>query len=124
MNGSIPLPDLRFEQSFMRSLQGYADDTLKKPFVKLLKLQLSKRQDYPDDLLDEIEAPPLSPITPSVVLYAIIKDQIIMPLVQGFLWAGILLSWRPIRVSLIGYGLRSGQYLYNMIGIPSFKPYK
>jgi hypothetical protein len=104
---SIQVPDLRFEQSFLRSLQAYAgsggsDTTLSEK--ELMQV-------------DSTDTPPLNPITPSIVLYAVLKDQLLMPFVQGFLWAAILMLWRPMRVALIGAGQSTGKYLFNMIGV-------
>ncbi|CAH2353285.1 hypothetical protein CLIB1423_10S01508 [[Candida] railenensis] len=108
---SLPIPDLRFEQSFLRSLDGYAG---KRSDGGLSEKELQALESGDPDAL----APaPLNPVTPGIVVYAVLKDQIIMPLVQGFIWAGILLSWRPVRVGIIRYGQRSGEYLFNMIGL-------
>lgn len=110
---SLPIPDLRFEQSFLRSLDSYAG---KRSDGGLSEKELQALEQGDGDHEHEALAP-LNPVTPGIVIYAVLKDQIIMPLVQGFLWAGILLSWRPVRVGIIRYGQRSGEYLFNMIGL-------
>ena len=102
---ALPIPDLRFEQSFMKQLNKYAGNQqsqsnkldLLKPHntspltdedLKLLNEELDEEEQ------DELYKP-LNPITPSVVIYAILKDQILIPLLQGFLWTGVLISMRP-----------------------------
>ena len=85
-----PIPDLRFEQSFFRSLQTYANKkaginhTLSEKELKLMGVDESAEDlNVEGNTLQAPVAPNSAPITPSVVAYAVIKDQIILPL-QGF----------------------------------------
>mgnify|MGYP004709986517 CR=1 FL=1 len=77
---SLPIPDLRFEQGFYRLLEGYA---AKAPLVRS-NAKSSKSQ-----------------ISAAVVAYAVIKDQVIMAFLQGFVWAGILSLVTPVRRFLV-----------------------
>ncbi|EEQ36753.1 hypothetical protein EJF18_10903 [Clavispora lusitaniae] len=118
-----PIPDLRFEQSFFRSLQTYANKkaginhTLSEKELKLMGVDESA-----EDLNVEgntLQAPvaPLAPITPSVVAYAVIKDQIILPLLQGFLWSGFLLCLGPVMRAIVANGQTCGTWLAQMVGL-------
>lgn len=60
---------------------------------------------------------PIEPITPGIVIYAILKDQILMPLLQGFAWTGFLLSIRPIAAVLIAQGQHTGIWVSNLLGL-------
>ena len=129
---SLPIPDLRFEESFLKQLNKYAGNQTqqqKQPnkleFLKKKHSQLATLTD--EDLkllneeLDEEEQneliKPLNPITPSVVIYAIIKDQILMPLLQGFLWTGVLISIRPFLRIVVRNGQYAGHWLSNLLGV-------
>ncbi|ODV82914.1 hypothetical protein CANARDRAFT_187015, partial [[Candida] arabinofermentans NRRL YB-2248] len=99
----ITIPDLRFQESFKRTLQANAV-TLQKRSSKKDKTvsnnnksnsnsnsnSLTVQQDDDDD--DDEELPPIST---SVVIYTIIKDQIIMQFVQGFGYALLFLLAKP-----------------------------
>lgn len=88
---TIKLPDLRFEQLFRQSLNVYAATTGKASAFS----------------------------TPSVsiktIVYAVIKDQIIMQFLQGFGTAAVLMSLRPYSKFLLRSGQRWGLYLRNNI---------
>ncbi|CAI5759162.1 unnamed protein product [Candida verbasci] len=126
---SFIIPDLRFEQSFMKQLDIYAGNKResKKPsaFNKRNYIEIATLTDKElDNINDDIDLKeqkellkPLNPITPSIILYAIIKDQIIMPLLQGFLWTGILLSIRPVLQLVVKNGQTVGGYISNLLGI-------
>lgn len=105
----ITIPDLRFEQSFLKSLQTYANGkkTLADDELKLL--------DEPGE--DSPQFQPIAPITPGIVAMAVIKDQIIMPLIQGFLWSGFLISVRPFLGLVVASGQRCGIWFGNMVGL-------
>ncbi|EMG45847.1 hypothetical protein G210_3927 [Candida maltosa Xu316] len=130
---SLPIPDLRFEQSFMRSLNKYAGNhqpsaelplgsktyshvaTLTDADLQLMNQQL-------DDEEEEELYKPLNPITPSIIIYAIIKDQILMPLLQGFLWTGLLISVRPFLGLIVKNGQNAGHWVSNLLGLNKLTP--
>ncbi|KAH3666241.1 hypothetical protein OGAPHI_004430 [Ogataea philodendri] len=72
----LPIPDLRFEQVFRKKLLVAAQ-------------QQSKARAKTTDV------DPLPIITPTLVIYTIFKDQIIMPFVQGFGYAFAFMLLRP-----------------------------
>lgn len=114
---AITIPDLRFEQSFLKSLDRYADQAQsKKSAISNAELKLL---DIDDDksVTNEAELAPIAPITPGIVMYAILKDQIFMPLLQGFLWSGLLLCVRPFLGMIVANGQRWGTWVANGIGI-------
>ncbi|ODV76992.1 uncharacterized protein CANTADRAFT_32402, partial [Suhomyces tanzawaensis NRRL Y-17324] len=112
------IPDLRFEQTFIKQLNSYAGRdtqdvaTLSEEELKLVNSDLDKKEIEARDSLT-----PLEPITPSIVIYAIIKDQILMPLLQGFLWSGFLLSVSPILAGVVAHGQRTGTWVANLVGL-------
>lgn len=127
---SIPLPDTRFEQSFMKSLRTYATNFSKKDQPKHLSNLDPSQIDSMNKSLDTQEQQELSqplppPITPSIVAYAVIKDQIIMPLLQGLLWTGILILSRPTLRLIVHQGHKCGVYLSTILGLnrSSFSTY-
>lgn len=87
---NIPIPDLRFENNFRKSLRAYS----KKDRVSAT---------------EELE--PLEPITPGAVFYAIIKDQILMQFLQGFGTAVFFMLMRPYLKYLANSGFRWGRRL-------------
>lgn len=123
----VVLPDLRFEQSFMKSLHAYANKSHTKKTAKKLKkhditdaeLKLLNQEldEKEQEQLETEELLPLEPITPGIVIYAIVKDQIILPLLQGFLWAGILITTRPILLAVVVQGQKCGVWLSSILGL-------
>lgn len=123
----IQLPDLRFEQSFMRSLHAYAHKSyssrntkkLKKHDIteEELKLLNQELDDKEQEQLESEELTPLQPITPGIIIYAVVKDQIIMPLLQGFLWAGILITSKPVLQALVFQGQKCGVWVSTILGL-------
>ncbi|CAH6720579.1 hypothetical protein CLIB1444_04S03268 [[Candida] jaroonii] len=110
----LPLPDLRFEQSFVASLHKYADtqpklDQMSVEQLDQLNVELDRREQ--EELINPL------PITPSIVTYAVIKDQILMPLIQGFLYTGALILVRPILRMIVLNGQNFGHSLASFIGI-------
>ncbi|ODV64810.1 hypothetical protein HYPBUDRAFT_154148 [Hyphopichia burtonii NRRL Y-1933] len=123
---TIAIPDLRFEQSFTRSLNSYA-----------IQQQESKirRHEAADVNLEELNAKldeaeqqelqtsgahgvqPIGPITPGIVIYAIIKDQILMPFIQGFFLTGVLIAIKPFLNTITAQGQRCGIWLANGLGL-------
>lgn len=109
----LPLPDLRFEQSFVASLHRYAD-TQPHPDITPEELhQMNIDLDRHEE--DEVNIP--LPITPSIVTYAVIKDQILMPLIQGFLYTGALILVKPLLRMIVINGQNFGHSLASFIGI-------
>lgn len=116
MNG-INLPDLRFEQSFMKLLAQYAGNPPKTATgLSDQELELLGK-DVDEEEQRILEGGPLSPITPGIVVYALIKDQIIMPLLQGFLWTGLLIAARLVLQAVVRNGQMFGAKLYNLVGL-------
>lgn len=117
---SLQIPDLRLEQSFLRSLRVYAQRKEKGKYDQLGIPHFSgDKPDLFSKQLDEEEQeilaqtqegilPPLSSVLPSIVTYAIIKDHIIMPFLQGFMWAGFLLAVRPYLNAVFRHGRQWG----------------
>lgn len=117
---SIPIPDLRFEQSFLKSLHNYANPRS----ATLTDADLAKLNSASDDENDLPEMKPIAPITPGIVALAIIKDQIFMPLLQGFLWSGFLLSLAPLARMIVASGRSTGLWVANFLGIGSRRSYR
>lgn len=121
----IKIPDLRFEQSFMRSLQAYSGQKqpvepttvtgLSDAELELLSAEVDAKEQQEVD--DSLGMGPIGQITPLIVIYAIIKDQIVMPLVQGFVWTGFLIVARPFLRQMVQWGLNSGTYVANLVGL-------
>ncbi|KAI5954935.1 hypothetical protein KGF54_001496 [Candida jiufengensis] len=128
---SYTIPDLRFEQGFMRQLNNYAGNKKEEqkpslfnkrnydPIPQITDAELKKlNQQLDEDEEEYLEKPePLFPITPNIVIYALIKDQIIMPLLQGFFWTGFLISIRPFLGLIVKQGQIAGHWLSSLIGL-------
>lgn len=115
---AITIPDLRFEQSFLKSLDNYAaQNQFKKSSITNSELDLLDIDGVESTNDDQLNLAPIVPITPGIVTYAIIKDQIFMPLLQGFLWSGVLLCIRPFLGLVIANGQRWGTWVANAVGI-------
>lgn len=133
---SFTIPDLRFEQSFMRQLNTYAGnkdlDGKHSAFNKKNYNPLPQLTDGELELLNEnldkeeeeyLEEPkPLKPITPRIVIFAIIKDQIVLPLLQGFFLTGFLMSLRPLLGLLVKNGQHAGTWVANLLGLNRLTP--
>lgn len=113
----IPIPDLRFEQLFLRSLDAYASASVK----PLSDAELQNVDDEAED--KETQLKPIAPITPGIVVLAVIKDQILMPLLQGFLWSGFLLMVRPALGLVVASGQSTGKWFYNFLGLGNARRY-
>ncbi|EGV64745.1 hypothetical protein PSN45_005090 [Yamadazyma tenuis] len=130
---NLPLPDLRFENTFMKSLRTYAAESAKTPpqAVPELALRTESEIDLLNEQLDLDEQSqidqPLPPITPAIVAYAIIKDQILMPLLQGILYSGLILVSKPYLRLVVLQGQKFGSYLATILGVHQFtrpRPYR
>lgn len=115
---TIPIPDLRFEQSFLRSLHNYANP----PNRALKESELAKLDDENEEDKELPDFKPIAPITPGIVALAVIKDQIFMPLIQGFLWSGFLLSLGPLTRLAVASGRASGLWLFRFLGLAPRRP--
>lgn len=120
----IQIKDMRFEQSFLDSLQKYANQSAERSSKKKKKLSSVRSKDpseYPDDLLDEeIEEnglAPLEPITPSIIIFAIIKDVILIPFIGSFVWKSVLLLAKPTLRLITELGYRCGLWLSGQLGL-------
>lgn len=75
-----------------------------------------------DAKLELASSPPH--ISTLVVLYAVIKDHVVLPLVLGFLWTSILMLAGPLLFQLTHHGQRCGLWLARVLhlngGPPSF----
>ncbi|CDR36977.1 CYFA0S01e06040g1_1 [Cyberlindnera fabianii] len=107
---TIPLPDLRFDSSFRRSLHAKAQ--LSKPTTALKSKDDSESTTTPDEPL---------PITPLIVIQVVLKDVILMPLIQGIAWSSILLLAKPWLAAVARHGRQVGIQLYNSLGF-NFNP--
>ncbi|CAK7904050.1 hypothetical protein CAAN1_13S03136 [[Candida] anglica] len=124
---SITIPDLRFEQTFLRSLNTYAGDTKHaepegENLMKKTKRSKNGKLNFDVDAAAMVPSEPTPLVTPSIVAYAVIKDQIIMPLLQGFLWAGILVVISPLRSHIVAGGQSCGKWLFNAVGLGNLRP--
>lgn len=123
---NLPLPDLRFEQTFMKALNTYATNSSKtKPLTE--EVLQSKNENELEILNQELDIQeqqeitgPLAPITPGIVTYAIIKDQVIMPLIQGFVFTAVMILSRPFLQQVVLNGQRFGGYLATILGVNQF----
>lgn len=91
----LPALDLRFENTFRRSLQRYADSSSVHVTAALPK--------------------PIGVITPSIVTYAVIKDIVVRPLVEGFSWALLLLLARPALAVVRAHGHSVGLWAAGLV---------
>ncbi|GMF55414.1 unnamed protein product [[Candida] boidinii] len=106
MSAAIAIPDLRFEESFRRALLANA-----KSYCEAEKLELQKLRLSDDDEIIE----PIPIITPGIVIYTVLKDQLFMPFIQGFASALILLKLRPYLAIVQNHGRRVGISIVNGI---------
>ncbi|EGW35724.1 uncharacterized protein SPAPADRAFT_58922 [Spathaspora passalidarum NRRL Y-27907] len=123
----IAIPDLRFEQSFLKQLHKYAGDVQAPPPVSPNKLKRKHNapvltdaelqlMNHNLDVQEQQQLQPL-PISTGIVVYAVIKDQIIMPLLQGFLLSYALLSIRPVLRLVVKNGQEVGGWVSRLIGL-------
>lgn len=77
----IVIPDLRFEQSFLKRIDASAGGRSR-----------------------------------LVVTLAILKDQVLMPFMQGLLWLGLVLLARPFLVQVCAQGFHTGLSLKRFVG--------
>lgn len=119
----LTLPDLRFEETFMKSLYGYSGYRKSPQKSSPPRHLTDKELELVNEELDQQELDIIDKplITPGIVAYAIIKDQIILPLIQGFLWTGFLISISPFLKLVVRQGQIAGQKLYAMMGLDNLR---
>lgn len=115
----LPIPDLRFEQSLLKSLQVYANARAqaKAHHLKTKKPAETAEVVAPGAAPDAVEPAPLAPITPGIVIYAIIKDVMFRPLIEGFLWATVVILARPSLRLITAQGYKCGLWFGHLIGL-------
>ncbi|KAH3672647.1 hypothetical protein WICPIJ_010017 [Wickerhamomyces pijperi] len=111
---NIPIPDLRFESTFRKAL----DAAFKSHAESLAKSQSqsqsnSKTQSQTSDL-------PLKPLpllhSTYIVARVILKDVLLMPLIQGFALSYFLLGFRPwLSNYVVPFGRKCGLYVMNVL---------
>lgn len=123
------LPDLRFEESFLKTLYSYAGyeapaaDATNSPALTEKELHLlSDKIDEQEQQILQSKPRPIGPISPSIIAYAVFKDQVLMPLIQGFLWTGFLISVGPFLGLIVQEGKRCGLWLSNTLGLNRIRP--
>ncbi|CCH42304.1 hypothetical protein BN7_1848 [Wickerhamomyces ciferrii] len=104
----IPIPDLRFESSFFNSLQSKANSEHQN---KLSKQNIQQQE------LENPKGP--VPITPGIIIQVILKDVLIMPLLQGIIWSGILIVAKPWLSYVARSGREYGVQLFQSLGFKS-----
>lgn len=116
LDKKLTLPDLRFENSFLRLLQRYAGGSTEPQPGALSASELALLDESENALDISSEPQPIGPITPGIVTYAVIKDIMLRPLLEGFLWALIVMLFRPTLRLLTAQGHRAGTYVATMLG--------
>lgn len=96
----IPIPDLRFESSFYRALQSKAKSSDAKA--------AATSTDSAEPIVDTI--------TPGIILQVILKDVVIVPLIQGILWTSVLLVAKPWLLYVAQNGRDYGVRLFKSMG--------
>lgn len=86
----LPIPDLRFESSFRRSLESEA------------RVSTSSAE---------------SRITPYIVAKVVLRDQLLMPLVQGIIYSAVLILAKPWLVACAASGRRWGVQMFQSLGL-------
>ena len=115
----LPIPDLRFEQSLLKSLQVYANAgaQAKAQHWKTKKPAETAKVVAPVAAPGAVEPAPLAPITPGIVIYAIIKDVMFRPLIEGFLWATVVILASPSLRFITAQGYKCGLWFGRLIGL-------
>ncbi|SCU97742.1 LADA_0H07998g1_1 [Lachancea dasiensis] len=90
----LAIPDLRFQQTFQNAVKKEARRTNERPETQ------SDKQGH---------------LTASVICKVVLRDVIIMPLVQGMLWTGILIAMKPWLRFMVRQGQLCGHQLYSLI---------
>ncbi|ANZ75946.1 BA75_02946T0 [Komagataella pastoris] len=95
---TLVIPDLRYEQSFWRTLNANS-----------VRTSSAKPQ-----------------VTAKVVAYTIAIDHVLKPFIQGFLWAELLYILRPALRKIFTSGRNAGIRIFGSLGLarPSTINYK
>ena len=104
MAEKVTVPDLRFEQSFLARLRIAANRKAQKQRSKHLGL----REDGSEPLEKDKDPSTGAPITLSTVISTITKDQVLLPLAQGFLFALMRITVFPWIRWVFGFGRSVG----------------
>lgn len=75
-----------------------------------VRVNTSQRQ---VEALKEVDEPLQVPITPMLVIFTVIKDQILMPFIQGFAMTSVVFLCRPILYKVFDNGRRLGIRVFN-----------
>lgn len=87
------------------------------PVTELSDRQIRTLNREIDEKENEEVNTPLPMITPFAVIYAVIKDQMMMPFVQGLIWTSILILARPALDVVARNGYKVGVLVASMIGV-------
>jgi hypothetical protein len=101
-NMSLPIPDLRFESTFRRQLAARARATA---VASAAHNDKDSDSDSDSDSDDNIN------ITWTTVASVVLKDIVLMPLVQGILYTGALMMLRPWLRAVTRFGYNTATLL-------------
>ncbi|QLL32274.1 hypothetical protein HG536_0C04430 [Torulaspora globosa] len=107
MNASYAVPDTRFEQTFRRALAREAERERASQWKKMGIVDpvvISQ--------LQKVQPPKISKL---VVCKVVVRDVILMPLVQGLLWTSILIFMKPWLRQVVYQGRRLGSSIYKLV---------
>lgn len=107
MSVNYAVPDTRFEQTFRRSLAREAERQRASQWRKMGivdPLVISQ--------LQSVQPPTISKL---VVCKVVVRDVILMPLVQGLLWTGLLIVMRPWLRLMVSQGRKLGSSIYKLV---------
>ncbi|QLQ80533.1 hypothetical protein HG537_0D05340 [Torulaspora globosa] len=107
MNPSYSVPDTRFEQTFRKALVREAERERASQWRKM-------------GIVDPVVISQLQKVQPVeiskvVVCKVVIRDVIVMPLVQGLLWTSILIFMRPWLRQMVYQGRKLGSSIYKLV---------
>lgn len=122
---------MRFEQTFLKSLQNYANIAQKSTkssskssksapnSIESAAVDVARHKRTNGEVLnaETEELPALAPITPGIVIYAVLRDVVLRPLVDGFTWAMILILAKPTLRFVTAQGYQCGVWFSKMIGL-------
>ncbi|AMD20657.1 HDL087Cp [Eremothecium sinecaudum] len=101
-NRQIVIPDVRVEQNFRKSVFAAAR---KEHETKVKPLRGSEAQ------IDDSEVG----ITISAVVKVVFKDVLLLPLLQGMMWTGLMIAMKPWLRACGRNGYLLGRYIYDTI---------
>lgn len=117
MNVNYAVPDTRFEQTFMRALMKEAEKQRASEWKKMGIV------DPPViNQLQKVQPPSISKL---VVCKVVVRDVIVMPLLQGLIWTGLLIAMKPWLKYMVYQGRKMGSSIYRtVLGIDLVKAKK